>query len=67
MPKKRHANPWRFFYTLFYGERKEERHGSEYLDHHGSGTAARNLGGALYFFPNAERKCGAGRKVSGDD
>lgn len=48
MPKKRHANPWRFFCTLFYGERKEGRHGSEYSDHHGSGAAARNLGGALY-------------------
>lgn len=69
MPKKRHANPWRFFCTLFYGERKEGRHGSEYSDHHGSGAAARNLGGALYlsFFLNAERKCSAGRKISGDD
>lgn len=36
------------FLYAFYGERKEGRHGSEYSDHHGSGAAARNLGGALY-------------------
>ena len=48
MPKKRHANPWRFFCTLFYGERKEGRHGSEYSDHHGSGAAG--IWAALYIY-----------------
>lgn len=68
MPKKRHANPWRFFCTLFYGERKEGRHGSEYSDHHGSGAAARNLGGALYlsFFRMLKENAAREENISDD-